>query len=264
MDLFKEIYENWMSRLRSRILGASIFSFAVVNWQQIYFLFMSDESAIMRLQFFNIYVGWSRGIALPIIGGLIYVIFIPWVNFLLDWAIQLPLRKHREMVEREALKQSIRKNDDDLSLQEAKSRRQAARDEINIKEAETLKRAKEVGGEELTDKIKKDREASVSSTVNQKQTAEDLVLTLDPFQRAVILALGKSREGATVDLLSESQIIIRQLNEEGKEATKARRSVQVEETSNYLEELAILTKPYGRPMALTGRGYEIYDILLSP
>ena len=263
MDLFREIYENWMSRLRSRVLGAIIFSFVVINWQQIYFLFMSNEPAIMRLRFFNISVDWHRGIVFPILGGLFYVIFIPWVNFFLDWAIQLPRRMYRIMVEKEELNQSIRKIDHEFSLQAARSRFQAARDEINIQEAETLNRAKEVGGEELKEKIEKDREASASSTVNQKQTAEDLVFTLDPFQRAVILALGKSREGATVGVLSDDPIIITRLNEEGKEATKARRLVQVEETSNYLEELAILTKPYGRPMALTGRGYEIYDILLS-
>ncbi len=263
MDLFREIYENWMSRLHSRVLGAIIFSFVVINWQQIYFLFMSNEPAIMRLRFFNISVDWHRGIVFPILGGLFYVIFIPWVNFFLDWAIQLPRRMYRIMVEKEELNQSIRKIDHEFSLQAARSRFQAARDEINIQEAETLNRAKEVGGEELKEKIEKDREASASSTANQKQNAEDLVLTLNPFQKAVILALGRSREGASADLLSESQIIIRQLNEEGKEATKARRLVQVNETSNYLEDIAILTKTYSGHMTLTGSGYDIYDILLK-
>lgn len=97
MDGLKELVEAFSARIRSPIIGSIALAFVIVNWKPLFFLLFSGEPAVAKFAFYDAKkTGYSPYIY-PMIVGLVFALFLPWINFWGAKAVEAPITKHRNL-----------------------------------------------------------------------------------------------------------------------------------------------------------------------
>lgn len=163
MDALVKIFDEFRSRIRSPIWGTIGLYVILLNWKAFYFLLFADVSVPEKFSFWDENVTHEWLIYYPLALGVGSVVIVPWIRLGLTWANRpADLKLHRL--------QATQKNDKiihdletETKLQDALAKEEAVREQQKIDRAKRLQEAGEVGGEELINEIKEDREADEST-----------------------------------------------------------------------------------------------------
>ena len=159
MDALVKIFDEFRSRIRSPIWGTIGLYVILLNWKAFYFLLFADVSVPEKFSFWDENVTHEWLIYYPLILGVISVVAVPWIRVAFTWVNKsADLKLHFIQSTQKTLKDTI-DVEADTRLKQAVDAAEAVREQQKIDRAKRLQEAGEVGGEELINEIKEDREA---------------------------------------------------------------------------------------------------------
>lgn len=159
MDALVNILDEFRSRVRSPIWGTIGLYVILLNWKAFYFLLFADVSIPEKFSFWDENVTHEWLIYYPRALGVVSVLIIPWIRVGLAWVNKFADRKLHYIQSTQRNDKKIHDLAEETKLQDALAREEAVREQQKINRAKRLQEAGEVGGEELINEIKKDREA---------------------------------------------------------------------------------------------------------
>lgn len=84
-DLLNTLKETTKERIKNPFIGTYIFSFIIVNWKPILFLFFSDLKIEEKITFIEVkYTSLSYNFIVPLVISLIYTILLPYFMLLIE------------------------------------------------------------------------------------------------------------------------------------------------------------------------------------
>jgi hypothetical protein len=161
-DWLKEIFSAADSRIRSPIIGSIILFFFIFNWRPIFYLLFSEQSASIRLRFFEMNTNWQSLYFLPGVVGVLAAVFAPWIKLLGAFLVANPVRRLRNMQQDEDLKRRIYVMMQSAEEEDAKSRLEEAKERRKIEAAKRLEEA-----------------SRISDPTARKELQEDILETRD-------------------------------------------------------------------------------------
>ena len=182
----KDYLDSLSQRVRSPFGGYTIASFLAINWQEVFYLFFSDQSASIRIRFFDLRSSWFDLIALPVLFGAILAIGLPWLNFAVAFCIRMPVGKHRQLQMTETISNKVHQINDSTRIEEAEAKSEKVRENRKIEGARRLKEARAVNSEGLENAILQDREA----TIVPQDSLLQILFLLGDLEKIIIVKLG--------------------------------------------------------------------------
>ena len=88
MEILTNLWEAWSERLRTPFIGSILLSFIAINWQPIWYLFLTDHSAEQKFLYFDD----NTMYLLPVVIGFIIALALPWIQLFGVWIAQFPRR----------------------------------------------------------------------------------------------------------------------------------------------------------------------------
>lgn len=156
MDFLKEAYEAWSQRVKTPLVGSIVIAFFGWNWKPIWYLFASDESAAMRLRFFEMNTNWQTLFAGPSISGAILALVVPWLAFGGAYFTVKPFAHLKKLQQKMITDQRVHRYEEEGREEEAKERLRSKRADNALQKLEQVKQAEAMGDEELAESIKAD------------------------------------------------------------------------------------------------------------
>lgn len=157
MDVLKEIFTAFNSRIRSPIMGSIIIVFIALNWKPIFYVLFSGEVVENRFQFFDANTDNYTLFWYPLLIGIFLAVISPWISLLGGWVAQYPISKHKKLE---------LSNEHDLLIEKEKLEKQRA----------SLLKTKE---EELISQAKRDEEIKA---IDDEEVREDLQNQIDELR----------------------------------------------------------------------------------
>jgi hypothetical protein len=143
-EYFKQIVDAWGDRLRSPVLGSILIFFVATNWQSLFYLFFADKPVRARLLYFDANTdGWSLYV-IPVIGGVILAIAVPWISLVGAFLAKFPRAILHEVQSSEALNRRIVEHGLKADEEEAKASLEEVRERRKIDAAKRLNEAESV------------------------------------------------------------------------------------------------------------------------
>jgi hypothetical protein len=156
-EYFKQIVDAWGDRLRSPVLGSILIFFVATNWQSLFYLFFADKPVRARLLYFDANTdGWSLYV-IPVIGGVILAIAVPWISLVGASLAKFPRAILHEVQSSEALNRRILDHELRAREEETKASLEEVRERRKIDAAKRLNEAEELSSA-LKEEIEEDRE----------------------------------------------------------------------------------------------------------
>jgi hypothetical protein len=181
-EYFKQIVDAWGDRLRSPVLGSVLIFFVATNWQSLFYLFFADKPVRARLLYFDANTdGWSLYV-MPVIGGVILAIAVPWISLAGAFLAKFPRAILHEVQSSEALKRRIVEYGLKADEEEAKASLEEVRERRKIDAAKRLNEAEELSSE-LREEIEEERENDSPSR------------NLDPTSIEILKFVSKASDG---------------------------------------------------------------------
>ena len=88
MEILTNLWETWSERLRTPFFGSISLSFIAINWQPIWYLFLTDHSAEQKFLYFDDNTMYF----LPVVIGFMIALALPWIQLFGVWIAQFPKR----------------------------------------------------------------------------------------------------------------------------------------------------------------------------
>jgi len=159
-EYFKQIVDAWGDRLRSPVLGSILIFFVATNWQSLFYLFFADKPVRARLIYFDANTdGWSL-YAIPVIGGIILAIAVPWISLAGAFLAKFPGAILHRVQSSEAQKRRVLDYELKTKEEEARGAFDEARERRKIDAAKRLNEAEDMSAE-LKSEIEAERDADV-------------------------------------------------------------------------------------------------------
>lgn len=110
-NFFKEISMEIKNRIKSKIIFSYLFSWIILNWKTILYLFLSDDSIEVKIKVNNPYIVFSY--LGPFIGVFIYIVVIPPISILMtlftNWITKrIEIRKIKQELDLKAKELQLR------------------------------------------------------------------------------------------------------------------------------------------------------------
>lgn len=144
-DLLNQIFQAMNARLRSPFIGYFILAQIYLNYAAFILLLWGEGSVDDRVDCFAATVTFQRFVVLPILISLVGGILGPWIKFGGAWVAKWPSERLKKLESDEARK--LRIHDFEQATEELTAEAEFNRTKVAV--AESLKRAEEVGGDEL-------------------------------------------------------------------------------------------------------------------
>lgn len=156
MEFFKEIYDAWGARVKSRVFGSIIVAFTLINWKVLFFLAFEDAKATEKFSYFDAHTSAFTLYVWPIfLGGFIGLV-LPYVNNWTHWYVSKPVS-------------AMRSRDDEYAHERLKKK--------NAWLAER-NRAQELLERQIIDEAKRDEEvAEIADPVRRAEVEEEISRT---------------------------------------------------------------------------------------
>ena len=258
LDLMKDYLDSLSQRVRSPFGGYTIASFLAINWQEVFYLFFSDQSASIRIRFFDLRSSWFDLIALPVLFGAILAIGLPWLNFAVAFCIRMPVGKHRQLQMTETISNKVHQINDSTRIEEAEAKSEKVRENRKIEGARRLEEARAVNSEGLENAILKDRESSIIYP-DKLQTALSIIGNLE---KAIIVRLGKAGVRLKESMLINDGELRFEYENFTKGAGGIRYQVDLDSAVVRLRQYKFLIyEPSTGKIGLSEMGYRAFDIL---
>jgi hypothetical protein len=195
-EYFKQIFDAWGDRLRSPVLGSVLIFFVATNWQSLFYLFFADKPVRARLLYFDANTdGWSL-YGIPVIGGVVLAITIPWITVVGAELAKFPQARLHGVQSSEAHKRRIIEFRLKAVEEDAKAAFEEAKERRTIEAAKRLNEAESVS-EQLKTEIETERKEDLG-------LSELSSLELSVLNFAASFADGKFKED-NGDLLDPSK-----------------------------------------------------------
>lgn len=208
MEVFKEYLDAVSSRVRSPILGSITVSLIVFNWQSIFYLLASEESAVVRLRFVSLNTDFCWSIALPIGFGLATALCLPWLNYVGSKIVRRPVRLHRSLAAEDAMALKISRLEKEIEFEEKRAKLQAVREKAKIDAEKLLQEAKKVNPD-LADAISEERAESSnesSDATEEPRSVSSTAASLSHDEKATVTALGQAQSNLSIDELAKDDV----------------------------------------------------------
>lgn len=192
MEFFKEIYDAWGARVKSRVFGSIIVAFTLINWKVLFFLAFDDAKTTEKFTYFDTYTNVFTLYIWPIfLGGFIGLV-LPFVNNWTHWFVSKPVSAMRSRDDEYAHERLKKKNEwlvERNRAQELLERQiidEAKRDEEVAEIADPVRRAEveeEIGRSRSIEQLK----PAVLSEVNLNNAElDESLLEIAPLQAIAI------------------------------------------------------------------------------
>ena len=262
-ELLKDYFEVWTQRVRSPLGGYTAFAFLAVNWREVFFLLFSEQSAAIRIRFFDLRTSWLDLIIIPIAIGALLAFVTPWLNYFIAQLIKKPVSRHRQLQTTESISNKIHQINEATRIESAEAENENVRETRKIEGARRLELAKEVQSEGLEEEILAEREAFSIEKQGADGSFHSLAETLTLLEKAVIITLGKASTSQTVSRLSENSYLLKSYNSFTQNGNLVRFGVDVRAAIDNLLRLRLLSlvKMSGEA-TLTASGYAVFDNLV--
>ena len=261
-ELLKDYFEVWTQRVRSPLGGYTVFAFLIFNWREVFFLLFSEQSAAIRIRFFDLRTSWLDLIVLPIIIGALLAFVTPWLNYIIVQLIKKPVGKHRQLQTTESISNKIHQINDSTRIEKAEAENENVRETRKIEGAQRLELAKKVQSEGLEEEILAEREALSIEKQESVGSSSSLLESLSQLEKAVIITLGNASTAQTVARLVENNYLAKIYSSFTKNGNLMRFGVDLHAAIDSLARSRIVTssKMHGE-VKLTTSGYSIFDKL---
>jgi hypothetical protein len=260
-EYFKQIVDAWGDRLRSPVLGSVLIFFVATNWQSLFYLFFADEPVRARLLYFDANTdGWSL-YGLPVIGGVVLAIAVPWISLAGAFLAKFPRAFLHEVQSSEALKRRIvvyrLKADEEeakASFEEAKASAEEARERSKIDAAKRLNEAGNVS-EQLKSEIQTGREEELA--VPELSDRELKVLN---FAASFADGRFKEKHGELLDPLSANEFNVSKSKNTHKERRLIEKTVEKLLNGGFIERIGLVNGTSVSGLyEITVKGYSAVD-----
>ena len=93
----REIIEALTLRIRSPIFGYFVFAFFTLNWKPVFFLLVSNEDPLVRIEYFEKNSTLASTVWWPVLIAPVLGLLYPWLQLAVLKLIQLPTRLRNEI-----------------------------------------------------------------------------------------------------------------------------------------------------------------------
>lgn len=199
-----DIFEAFLSRIRSPVFGYAFTGFLIVNWKPIFYVFFSNDSVLERFAFFDLNTTWLTIFIYPLSIGIALALLNPWVTFLFLWANQKAIYR-RSTIEAKAESKviSLRKDLEDERNALYASRERKILERANIDQAVS----------EITDPKAKAEAEKQLSEIRAEQEAESKKLDVENSLGKKGNEVHRSLYAYVKELESELSVLQRQYHE---------------------------------------------------
>ena len=97
MGDIKEIFDVWITRIRSPLFGYFSLSFFATNWKAIFFLLFADSDVLTRLEFFETNTCMTSLLWIPLGISVVAALGYPWIQYALIYATSAPINRQNEI-----------------------------------------------------------------------------------------------------------------------------------------------------------------------
>jgi len=187
----KEIFDTVSSRIKSPILGSIVVTFVLFNWKPLFFLFFSDETVLVKIEYFDFHTDYLTLYIVPTLAGIILALLAPYISYLGSiWAAR-PILNKRLLEDSNAHKILEQKNQ--LALQ--RKNQEAIYEQSLIDRAARDVAIKNIPDSEVREKLRLDVEASRSE--NETEDLNDPIRDglLDQYQLDFLKAAIETKAG---------------------------------------------------------------------
>lgn len=190
MGFLRELTDAWSQRIKSPIIGSVAFSFILINWKPLWYLFLADRPVRQKFLFFDANTDNYSLFIYPILLGTAISILIPWISFGGAYLAQKPFNLLRQLQHDSSHQQKVYELQKEAERVQANADLEAAKEQAKIDAARRLEEAKSVGGEALEEDIKESRNA----TANTQSHSSNLD-NLSETELGFLLLIGSDRSG---------------------------------------------------------------------
>lgn len=190
-DVLKDLMEAANNRIRSPFIGSIIFVFLAVNWRPLFNLLFGDTEVLVRIAHFDNVTTWQSLYLWPVVGGVVFALASPWLKHVGALWAQFPNAKLKSLQDEAVHRHKLADLKREQEIVIERTQLENAQADMLIEAAKKEAEAEEIGGEELREEVKQDREQIppkstfplLTDEQNQLmiQTAQDNVLRL-PIQ----------------------------------------------------------------------------------
>ena len=253
MDFLKEAYEAWSQRVKTPLVGSMIIAFFAWNWKPIWYLFASDESAAIRLRFFELNTDAQSLFVGPAIAGTTLALVIPWLAFGGAFFTFTPVAHLKKLQQKMITDQRVFRDEEAGREAEAKERLRDQRAESALRISQQAKQAEAMGDEELAASIKADD----IDIFDPETTARNLT----EMEVRVLTVLKESPDSAARLEYYEKGTRIDSFSQLG--FTERREYLEAEKALRRLASAGLVATDGIRVYRLTLKGFEVADFLAA-
>jgi len=136
-EIINNVIDTAKERLKNPFLGAFILSWIAFNWKAISYFILSDENIADRMETIETdYASWYSGLWFPLSFAVFYLLILPLIMLLFDWASKWVINKRKD-------------HQNDLVLDDYDRILKVATKEFKIAEAKAGKRPTELLNKEI-------------------------------------------------------------------------------------------------------------------
>jgi hypothetical protein len=181
-EYFKQIVDAWGDRLRSPVLGSILIFFVATNWQSVFYLFFADKPVRARLLYFDANTdGWSLYV-IPVIGGVVLAIAVPWISLAGAFLAKFPRAYLHSVQSSEAQKRRIIEYELKAEEEDAKASVEEATERRKI---DAAKRLNEAGT--LSDELR--------TEIEEGRDENDELIDIDDREKAILNFAASTSDG---------------------------------------------------------------------
>lgn len=262
-DFLKSVFDAWSDRIRSPIIGSVFLVYVACNWKALFYLFFADVPVAVRLAYFELETTSLSLWIIPLIGGMVLSVAIPWVKFVGAWVAQWAELKLSILQETQASGKRTRAFQSEVGELKAKTSFEIAK----IQEQGRIRAAEENSKIEAEKLLKK--AGGVSSKVkdelveSRKAEFKRVGGSLSEKGREILTMAARDKSG---EIMMHAFIGGTKFSAGGQELEHdgSRRSMaEIEGAIEELEEAALI-RPRGSKreiFELTQRGFDVAEVL---
>ena len=247
---------------KSPVVGSIIITFTIVNWKALYYLLFAEQPTAIRIRFFEISTDFWTLAIWPIIFGTSLALLVPWVNLTGALLVRAPLRGIKKLQNNELIYAKIHRLTAESELVAAQASVDNAKETAKIESERRLKEAELVGNDELKQSILDDRAANSVKTEIFFNGVDDLIASLDDFNRQLVFEMGNNESYTELHHFEGNTNLRTVLNAESPNFTESRLKAKLFAAVLHLKSIGIFAED-GRKASLSEAGYRVFDQLVK-
>lgn len=171
----KEIFEAFVTRIKSPVFGYFILSWVAFNWKPLFYLFFSNTLVDDRFQYFDKCTTWHSLSLFPLLTASAIALIYPWVNFLFLFACKKPIDL-RNFLQAESENRLLLKK---KQLEDARSAFLSTKERDLIERAKRDEEVKAIADEDTKERLQEEIQLLRKEIDSNKNITNNTMVNID-------------------------------------------------------------------------------------